>query len=278
MRTQEQLSQHLVGPTYKHPDNGNEFLPKGNLDSQRNREVQISRDTDNVESIRVSIRDIDEAILYYFENVINPQVMVGNTITKVPVVYANPEKWYEVQKEGVYRDKNGKKQLPIIMFKRDSISKNRKISTKLDANRPHNVYVTGVRRSPKNAYTRFEVISNRVPEIDFHYTVIPDFVDLQYSCIVLTSLVSQMNPIVESITFASDSYWGNPEKFKFQTFVSPIKTDISTEQDQDRLVKSSFELKMTGYVLPETVNSSTYTAQKRHNIQSIRYSFTEGVL
>lgn len=275
---QEQLSQILVGQNYIVPETNKEFGPKGIPDMQRNRGLQISRDEDSAENLKVGIRDIDEAIMYYFKNVIHPVVSVNGNLEEVPVVYANPERWVEVQREGFYRDKNGKKQLPVIVFKRDSLTKNRKLTNKLDANNPHNFYVTAVDRSPRNGYSRFDLIHNRVPEKNLIVTVVPDFVKLNYSCIVLTPLVSQMNSIVEAINFASDAYWGDPEKFKFQTFVDSIKTDVSTAPGQDRVVKSTFGMTLVGHILPETENANAYINQKRHNKTNVSFKTIEKVI
>jgi len=38
-------------------------------------------------------------------------------------MYGSPERWKAVQKDGFHRDKNGKIQAPLIMFKRDSVEK-----------------------------------------------------------------------------------------------------------------------------------------------------------
>ena len=43
-----------------------------------------------------------------------------------------------------------------------------------------------------------------------------DYVTLTYSCIIQTYYVEQLNKIIEAINYASDSYWGNPERFKFK--------------------------------------------------------------
>lgn len=272
---QDQIVNTLVGPTYRNPENKSGFRDVRMPDIQRTRALQISRDDDTVENLKVGIEDIDGAIMYYFLRVIRPVVEVNGTVVPVPITYATPERWADVQKLGYYRDKSGKKQLPVIIFKRDSIKKNRNLTNKLDANRPHNFYVTAVGNSRRNSYTRFDLIHNRVPEKDLVVTVVPDFVDVEYSCIILTDFVSQMNPIIESITFASDAYWGDVERFQFQSFVSDIRTEVSNNKGEDRLVKSSFNLKLRGYILPETTNANAYVNQKKHNKTNYSYKITE---
>ena len=86
---QEQLSQSHVRNPYKNPETSTQYGSKGPLDSQRNRENQNSRDHDNRQNLKIGIRDIDEAVLYYFKEVIRPTVVVDSSSVEVPVVYVN---------------------------------------------------------------------------------------------------------------------------------------------------------------------------------------------
>lgn len=265
---QEKLTQIQLGKTYT-------GSPKGPFDSQRDRISQVSRKEDDYQNFKVGIYDIDEAVSYYFRKVILPTVMADGHTFDVPVVYATPEKWKAVQKDGIFRDKNGKRQIPVIIYKRESIEKVRNIANKLDANRPHNFYVTSVHYSPRNPYTNFHKTLNRIPEFDAVYTVVPDFVKVNYTCVVYTDYVEQMNSLVEAITFSSDSYWGDPNRFKFQSFIDSIKTEVEDNQGEDRVVKSTFELKLNGYILPRTVNTLPRVMGKDRNFTSYKITFSE---
>lgn len=272
---QEELSQSHVRSLYKNPENKIQYGEKKPLDRQRGREFQNSRDHDDRQNLKIGIRDIDEAVLYYFKEVIRPTVNVEGSTFEVPVVYATPEKWQAVQDEGFYRDKQGKRQLPVIIFKRDSLSKVRNVTTKLDANRPNNFYITSQRYTQRNRYSRFDKLQTRIPEKEFVITVVPDYVKLTYSCKILTDYIDQMNGIVEAIEFASDSYWGDKEKFQFQSFIDTFKTEVSANDGEDRLVTTSFELKLNGYIVPEQVNSGPYVNALFRNKTNMRYNITE---
>lgn len=278
MVTQEQLSQHLVGPTYQNPETYEKFHPKGPEDTQRDRINQVTRADDNLQNLKVGLRDMDDALAFYFREVIRPRAMVDKNYIEVPLTYATPEKWKAAQQDGMYRDKDGKRQIPVAIFKRNSVSKVRNISNKLDANRPHNFYITQQHYSRRNPYTQFPLVLNREPEVEFIATVIPDFVKLQYSVIILTDLLEQLNPIIEAVNFASDSYWGRKEKFKFHSFVSDIRTEIISTQTEDRTAKASFDITLNGYIVPETVNAGPYVNIKDRNKTVIRVSCTEDVI
>ena len=275
---QEQLSQSHVRNPYKNPETSTQYGSKGPLDSQRNRENQNSRDHDNRQNLKIGIRDIDEAVLYYFKEVIRPTVVVDSSSVEVPVVYATPERWKAVQEDGFYRDKNGKRQVPVIIFKRDSLTKVRNITTKLDANRPNNIYILSQRPiTQRNRYSRFNQIQSRIPEREYVITVVPDYVKLEYSCKILTDYVDQMNGLVEAIEFASDSYWGDREKFQFQSFIDTFKTDITANNGEDRLVTTDFTLKLNGYIIPEQVNTGPYVNGLVRNKTNMRVTFGEGI-
>lgn len=275
---QERLSQRLVGPTYRNPESLEKYKPKGPLDDQRERINQVSREDDTFKNFRVGLQDMDDAFAYYFKEVIRPRAMADKNFTEVPLVYATPERWKAAQHDGVWRDKAGKRQIPIAIFKRDSFEKIRNISNKLDANRPHNFYVTAQHYSRRNPYSQFPLITNRVPEIEYVYTVIPDFVKLKYSCIILTEYMEQLNPILEAINFASDSYWGRQEKFKFHSFVGPVRTEVVENQGEDRTVRAEFSVDLNGYIVPETVNASPYINYKGRNKTTQKITLAETVI
>lgn len=271
MVKQEELSAKQLNPPYIE---GSQPLPVKDL--QRVRQSQISRRDDTAQNLKVGIGDMDEAIMYYFREVILPRVDVGQANFQVPIEYASPEKWKAVQKRGYLRDKDGKRQLPVILFKRDSLTKDRTKTSKVDANYPHNFYVQSVvKPNSRNYMDRFGITTDRKPERAYVVTVVPDYVKLEYSCVILTDLITQMNPIIEAINFASDAYWGPEDRFKFQSFVDSFKTDIVGDQGEDRTVRTTFTIRLNGYILPQTVNTNPYVNLKRTGITKVITTVSE---
>ena len=97
-----------------------------------NRGTITTRKDDKVKDISIGLEDHDEAVMYYFNNIIKPSVIINGNRTNVPIIYGAPERWKSVQKDGFYRDKEGKIQVPLIMFKRDKVDKRRDLGNKLD--------------------------------------------------------------------------------------------------------------------------------------------------
>jgi len=253
-KSQVELSQETVTP----------YLNQGKapVPANKRRENQRTLKGDDVKQFTVGLQDVDSAIIFYFNNVIRPSVIQNSVKINVPVMYGSPERWAAVQKEGFVRDKNGKIQTPLIMFKRDSIEKNRSLGNKMDANNPIHFGVFEKKYSTKNVYDRFSTLNNREPVREFYGVIIPDYVNLVYSCTIFTEYVEQMNKIVESINFASDSYWGDPERFKFRASIDSYTTTTELAQGTDRTVKTTFQIKMAGYIVSDAINTSVGNPNK----------------
>jgi len=233
-----------------------------NKSNNPNRGTQTSFRNDSTEPFSIGLEDIDSAIMYYFQNVIRPYVVQNEERIEVPVIYGSPEKWKSYQKDGYYRDVNGAIMAPLIMFKRDSIEKNRTIANKLDANKPNNYTVTEKQYSPGNVYSNFNVLTNRRPVTTYYASVVPDYLTLTYSCVVFTYYVEQLNKIVEAIEYASDAYWGNPEQFQFQTRIDSFNTVTELQNNAERLVRSTFNIKVYGYIVPEVLQKDLNSIKK----------------
>ena len=219
-----------------------------------NRAYEISQREDKDINVAIGIKDIDEAVMYYFQNVIKPSVTQNNIRRDVPVIYGSPERWKSVQADGYYKDFQGKIQVPLIMFKRDSIERNRDLGNKLDGNRVNNLVLVQRRFSRRNVYDNFAALTNRVPEKEYIVAFPPDYITLTYSCVIFTDFVEQMDKLVEAINFASDSYWGDPSKFQFRARIDSYSTQTALEIGQDRAIKSTFNIVMNGYVIPDSIN------------------------
>jgi len=241
------------------------------IPNSKKRENQRSVKGDDVKRFTVGLRDIDETIVYYFSNVIKPTVIQNGSKINVPVLYGSPERWKSVQKDGFYRDKNGKIQAPLIMFKRDSVEKNRSLGNKVDANNPINIGIYKKQFSRKNVYDRFSLINNRNPIDEYYGIIVPEYVTLTYSCMIFTDYIEQMNKLVESINYASDSYWGDPEKFSFRAKIDSYTTTTELSQGQDRAAKTSFTLTMNGHIVPDSINSQLAGMNKFYSKSSVTF-------
>ena len=219
-----------------------------------NRGTITTRKDDTVQDVSIGLEDHDEAIMYYFNEIIKPSVISNGDNINVPIMYGAPERWKSVQQDGYFRDKEGKLQVPLIMFKRNAIEKRRDLGNKMDANNPQLYYIFQERNNKRNQYDNFSALQNRKPSQQFHAVVIPDFITLEYTCTIWCDYVSQMNKLIESINYSSDSYWGDKEKFQFNTKIDQFNNQTEIQIGDNRIVKTTFNLKLQGYLVPNSIN------------------------
>jgi hypothetical protein len=255
-KTQREISVSLQEPL---TPGGPGFSPTGNPNDANsvNRATQTSFKDDTVKPFSIGLEDLDWAVMYYFQNVIRPSVLQNGELIPVPVIYGSPEKWASFQKFGYIRDLQSRIMAPLLMFKRNNIEKNRSVTNKLDANQPNNIAVTNKKYSQQNAYSKFNILNGIKPEKTLYATVVPDYITVTYECAVFTYYNDQLNKIIEAVEYASDAYWGDPERFKFKTNVDSFPTTIELSDNKERVVKSTFTLKMYGYIIPDTIQKDT---------------------
>jgi hypothetical protein len=258
------LKQHI--PDYPQQGDPNLFSEKGN------RSLQTSFRGDNTKPFSVGIKDIDESVFYYFNNVIQPFVIQNGQRLSVPLIYASPEKFKSYQRDGYYRDQNGRIQAPLIAIKRESMDKNRSIANKLDANNPNNFGVFTKKYTTKEAYDNFTVLNNRTPSKTYYAVVVPDYLTITYSCTVFTYYVEQLNKIIEAIEYASDAYWGDPQLFQFRAMIDSFGFQTELSNNEERIVRSTFNIKLNGYIIPDTIQKDMTAIKKFDERSKIIFS------
>ena len=262
-KSQVELSQETIEPYLN--------TGKGPVPANKRRENQKSLKGDEVKQFQVGLKDVDESIFFYFNNIIRPSVIQNSTKINVPVLYGSPERWAAMQKDGYYRDNNGKIQTPLIMVKRDSVEKDRTLGNKMDANNPIHFGVFQKKYSQKNVYDHFSTLNNRQAVKEYYGVIIPDYINLVYTCVIFTEYVEQMNKIVESVNFASDSYWGDPERFKFRAAIDNYTTTTELIDGGDRTVKTTFQIKMAGYIVSDAINTSVGNPNKFFSKAALKF-------
>ena len=222
-----------------------------------NRAKQTRRDNDTVQDFNIGLYDIDETIKYYFDNIVKLQVTNSSgVLTAVPVQYASPENWKSLQNSDLKRDSRGKVQLPFLVFKRDSITKDRNLGNKVDPNTPifHSVemgYNIG------NKYDRFSILNKkqqgRKPIQRYQQIIVPDYVSVTYSCIVYTEFLTQMNTLIEAISYGEGGYWGDKKRYLVRAKIDDFPSTVELAIGEDRVVKSEFQITINGHIIPKNI-------------------------
>jgi len=71
-----------------------------------------------------------------------------------------------------------------------------------------------------------------------------------------------MDKLIEAINFASNSYWGDPSKFQFKTRIDTYSNQIVLESGTDRTIKTTFNMILNGYLVPDSVNRELATINR----------------
>jgi hypothetical protein len=255
-------------PTTGNPNSiVSEPVNPGQPEFNRANEISLNEDTDK--NVSVGIKDIDEAIVYYFNEVLKLSVVQNNTRLQVPVLYGSPERWKAIQADGYYRDGNGKVQSPLIVFRKSSITPVRDIGNKLDGNKVSNIILAEKKFNRRNVYDNFNILTNRVQSKEYVVAFPPDYVKVTYNCIIYTDFVEQMDKLVEAINFASNSYWGDPSKYQFKNMIDSYSNQIVMEQGADRTVKTTFDMVMNGYIIPDSLNREVASANRAFSTSQV---------
>ena len=269
-KSQREISEGLQSPSIgdNNPNNVTKYATTL-ADARTNNQVinpgrasQISQKDDSWKPFTIGIKDLDEAIKYYFDDVIKPSVVQNDNRIAVPVIYGSPERWKSIQRDGYYRDKKGKIMAPLIMYKRTNIDRDRGLTNKVDANFPQNYAVFQQPYSKQNHYNNLSVLNGAKPIKTYQAMVIPDFVTFTYTCVIYTYYMEQLNQIIESINYAADTYWGNPERFKFKALINSYQTITELNVGQERTVKGSFDIKLKGYIIPNVIQKDLTSLKK----------------
>ena len=235
-----------------------------------NRSLQTRRDDDVIRSPKRTLYDIDYAIKWFIENDIRPQITADQTLIDIPIIYANGEKWDNVQRLGYLRDEKGMLQSPVIMLKRNSVIERDNIKT-LDVNYNPNENVLTY-RSKYNERNRYNDpmpnIGNEGAAQDKIYIInIPKYVTIEYDMMIWCDFTMQLNDVVEQILPYGRFSWGNgPEKFP--TTIGSVNFETINTVGEDRLVRATIPLTVLATLLPES-EARISTIKKMYAIKKV---------
>lgn len=249
-----------------------------NVSRSENAAVSYSPGTDFTKNYAVTLEDVDTSIMGFIKEIIRPSIKENNEVFKVPVMYANQERWVSARKKGVLRDKNGAKILPLIMIKRTEVAKSTELPVGMehDLNREHSDYIVGSTWSKTNRYDRFAVQTGAKPVTEYLVTTVPNYVNVTYEVVLWSNFIQQMNSLVESFIEFNNQYWGTGQERKFYSLVESISDASEMEQNGERFIKSNFSVMTKAYLLPEDYNSivtnKISTLQQRRSPGTISFS------
>jgi len=231
----------------------------------------------------IGLKEIDTAVIRHIRNIMKPKVKEQNEIISVPVLYGNEERWKSIKTRGVLRDKNGVLLLPIIVIKRTSVGFDDAMPMSFD-NDVQGKHISVVRSSSgwskNNRYDRFSVLTGQKPVQEFVKTGMPDFVTCNYSIVMMTSFIEQMNDLNSLWMEHLETYFGDQTSYRFLSALDgDITNEIEMESQGERMIKNDFSMSIKGYMIPEfTDNIFGKTAELGRAYKPKKVSFSEKLL
>jgi hypothetical protein len=221
---------------------------------------------DESKMLEISLLDVDTIIAKYMEEHLMPEVEQNGIKVKVPLIYGNAERWKGAKRDGYLRDKLGKIQLPIAMFKRNSIESNDALRFLKD----HRVtYPTVKKYSQKHAYDRFSLLNPDFKRRFEAYDVrMPNYVTLTYEVMFWTGYTEHNNKIIEQFQYADNAYWGEDGNYKFRVSVANFDTQQDVGAGSERIVRTTCNLTVNAYLLPKRFDNQP-TTQKGFSIRKV---------
>lgn len=215
----------------------------------KNRANHIAIENNYIKGVKLI--DIDTTIADYMRNVIIPDLEENGNVVKVPLIYGNAERWEGARKNGYLRDQRGQIQIPIVMFKRNSVDRDSSMQYFKSG-----LYMPTYKKySNKNKYEKFKIQNNVIPPVYELYNVrIPSYVVVSYEVMVWTSFTEHMNIILEAFQYATDRYWGREDGYRFRSRIESFDTQQEVTEGSERLIRTTFTISVNAYLLAEVYN------------------------
>lgn len=234
-----------------------------------NRVNQIDMTGDStMETLVNTIEDHDEAILYYMNNVIKPQIVQDGKVLHVNTTMGNRELWESIQSGIFYRDKNEKLTVPMIVLNRESVVPDRSFIQKIGSNLSESVYTFSKPYTKEDPFTRFNNKTDIVPR-NYYNIIVPDYVVITYSGIILTNYMENMNSVIASLIFANTSYWGK-DLNQYKVVIDGLTNTSEITTDTERIIRNEFTLTVNGRLFSNTMNRMIVQKGKTHKIQRVK--------
>lgn len=224
---------------------------------ETNREQQLSIDKEFIKGVKLI--DIDSTIAEYMSNVVIPDLEENGNVLKTPLIYGNAERWAGVRKDGYIRDERGRIQIPLLMFKRNSIERNDTMANFQEVNK-----ISAYKNySQKNKYERFSLQNGVAPVQEIYEINVPHYVTVTYEVMVWTSFTEHMNKIVEAFQYSTDRYWGTKDGYKFKVKIDSFDNQQEVGSGSERVIRTTFNMVVNAYLLPERYNEKPVIKKSR---------------
>lgn len=242
-----------------------------NFDKSFGRGYDIRRDDDTFYAPKISIYDVDYAVLWWISNHIRPQIVEFDRVIDVPVTFANGDVWAQIKAHGYMRGSDNRLNAPQIVIRRVGMSEDVRFP-KLEGNRTSFIGSPALMKlypykQINNTYERPG--TNKTKSQTYYLTAIPEYYKVSYEILIWTDLQEQLNEVVHSILVTSQHAWG--DAYKFTGTLQDVSFDSVKTPGEDRLVRATIPLEMDAILVRE-FEQRVSTLQKAYSIKRVRFT------
>jgi hypothetical protein len=218
------------------------------------REAEVRAQDADPSVIAVGIYDIDRAVEHFITEKVKPWVEHQGEVVKVPVMYANPEKWEAIQSRGYHRDEKNRIMLPLIAYRRDDVSERENLKyLRVRRDDVDNRYYFRRKYSGSNRYDQFSRLTNRAPLVEYYSVELPRFVSVNYTVVVWTNYLDQLNDLIAKFVHVDQQMGG--DAYKFQMMLDGYDVEVVNETGSDRMAKATIRLHSNAYLVPKSIGT-----------------------
>lgn len=240
---------------------------KHNYDNNKTRAEHIRRDDDTFQTPKVSIYDVDYAILYWLSEHLRIQVLENKRIIDVPVLFANGETWSQIRQHGYMRDSENKIMTPLISIRRNSMVQDDRL-LHMDGNRNSNRVIMYPYRNMNSMHDQIGSLFNTKKSNTYYLVAFPDYYRVSYEILIWSTTQEQMNDIVHNIMSTHRYAWG--DTLKFTTSIMDTMFETINSPSEDRLVRATMSIEVSAALLKEFEMRES-TVQKAYSIKRVRF-------
>lgn len=239
---------------------------------------------------RSNIETVDSAFFRYIDETLNLHCTTAEGSKKVPVIWHNSERAYQIKNSVQIRDTNGSLIPPIISINRKSISKdlgkkgafqanlapnnNRVIFTQ-ELNQEKTSNFANADSQRRNGQVNFITSKKNKKQVyKFKSVIMPVYVMIDYEVQIMTNYLQQMNELTQPFmtkTAALNYFVIKHESFKYECFIQQdFSQDTENLGEEERKYKSSVTIKVLGQLVGDDVNQDIPTIKEEENAVEIK--------
>lgn len=207
---------------------------------EASRGFQTDRSNDTFKIPKISIYDVDYAMLWHMQEQLRIKVEDNGNLIDVPVIYAAGEKWAQIQKYGHLRDNKNRIMRPLLSIRRTEVAVDDRLPQK---------NLNARRLTIKAFPTDKQAGQDGLDGMEFYIIDVPRFIRVTYNVSVWAQTTEQLNSIIQTVQYADNHVWG--DFYKFRTQVLAISNTIESGVGVDRIVKADFSLLVDAYLREE---------------------------